>query len=83
MADPIKIYWQMATSLNTLVCRMCRKGWESDRNGDWPFARKGFAMTLCEQHNIFPTWTIPAYKAKLRGMIKKHYREFHPEYVIR
>jgi len=76
---PTKIRYQMTTSLTTEVCKICRH----EHREDSPFYNHGFLMELCQQYNIYPVWRIPYYKAKLRALIKKHFKEYHPQYEVK
>lgn len=74
----IKMHWQMAVSMNPLFCKICRH----QNNRDSKFYSHGFAMELCQQQNTYPIFNIPHYQQRLRGLIRKHYKEHHPEYKI-
>lgn len=78
-SKPIRISWQMAISMNTMVCKMCRL----HNIKDSPFYKHGFAMELCQTHNLYPIYKIPYWQNRLRALLRKHYKEYHPEYEIK
>ena len=78
---PTRIRWQLATCLNGCVCSACRRNYRQDK-GPEPFYPHGFLMEICQQFNTYPAWRIPHLKARLRGMVRRHYKKCHPEYQI-
>ncbi len=71
-----RISWRMTYSLTTMVCRRC------SAEGAGKFLHHGFAMELCDQMGIAPVWRIPHYRSRLRGLIRRHYKECHPEWEV-